>query len=119
MGTLITSGANTIAPTLVLGYEADREANNIIHAIPGRANPDVTLRPANLRTGTLELGFASESASKTAADLHATLGVFTLTDTDRSTVAMSYVVNGRIGRALEDQSRDAWIISVDFQEVTL
>ena len=118
MATTITHGASTITPILVLGYGADRAANNIVHAIPGRSNPDVTLRPANLRTGTLELGFTSELESKDAADLHATGGVFTLSDTDRASVGMSYVASGRISRALEDTTRGAWVISVDFQEVT-
>lgn len=121
MSTLITHGADTITPTQVLGYDTEREAGNIVHPILGRSNPDVTLRPARLRTGTLTLGFhgrTSEADSLTAEALHATGGVFAVVSTDRATVEMSYVVDGMIRRELDDESRDAWVLSVGFQEVT-
>lgn len=118
--TIITHGADTITPTQVLGYQSEREGRNIVHPILGRPSPDVTLRPAGLRTGTLSMGFAGPTAegdSRFAENLHSNGGVFTLMSAERLTVPMSYVVAGRIGRELEDESRDAWIVNVDFQEV--
>ncbi|TQJ31945.1 hypothetical protein [Microbacterium sp. SLBN-146] len=117
---LITHGASTITPTEILGYTSERESRNIIHAILGRSNPDVTLRPAALRTGTLIMGFHganSEADSASAEALHATGGVFTVLSPDRGTIEMSYVAAGRITRELEDETRDAWVLRVDFQEV--
>lgn len=120
----ITRGTTVITPTQVLRVDGMQMAGNKVHPIIGRADPDVTLRPAGTRTGTLELGFhglTSEADSKAAADAHALGGVFTLTTDDRVTLTMFYVVRdgGQIARTLEPESRDAWLVTVDFQEVTL
>jgi hypothetical protein len=123
MADIITAGEATIEPTLILGYTAQRTSGNLVHEILGKAGPDVTLRPARLRSGTLTLGFesaTSEADSKTAADLLATYdGVFSLISAERASVDMSWVVaeGGRISRDLDDLTRDAWVITVDFQEV--
>lgn len=120
MPTTITSGGSTITPTQVLGYKADRESKTNIHPILGSSNPDATLRPALLRTGRLELGFqgaTSESASKTAADLLSTAVTFNLVSSDRTSIPMTFVVKGSVSRELEGESRDAWMLSFDFQEV--
>ncbi|RPE75196.1 MULTISPECIES: hypothetical protein [unclassified Frondihabitans] len=112
--------ATAIAPDLVTGFESTRDSQTLFHSVIGRAYPDITLRPASLRRGTLTMLFASgdaESLSATAEDLHAAAGLFELTDPDRASVAMTYVVSGAVGRALEDETRDAWLLSVDFQEV--
>lgn len=122
MSTVITHASGTITPTVVLGYESEREARTIVHSILGRANPDVTLRPAGLRTGTLTLGFegaTAEADSLEAENVHAAVGSFAVVSTDRDTIEMPYVVSGRITRALDDQTRDAWTVAIDFQEVIL
>lgn len=121
MATVISSGAGVIEPQIVLNITSDQTSGNIVHPILGRANPDVTIRPAGLRTGSIEMGFAGDTAeadSEAARSLHATGGVFVVTSDDRSTLEMFYIVSGRIVRELEDGSRDAWIVRVDYQEVT-
>ena len=120
MPTTITSGGSTITPSQVLGYKADREAQSIIHPILGSPNPDVTLRPASLRSGRLELGFegaTSETASKTAADLLSTAVTFNLVSSDRTSIPMPFVVTGSVTRELEEESRAAWMVSFAFQEI--
>jgi hypothetical protein len=119
MTTIITSGADTLNPTMVLGYSSSRLAGNIIHPVLGREDPDVTMRPAGLRTGTLELLFTGETDGKEAEDLHSTTAVFTLTSTDRPSINMSYVAAGRIGRELDPDTRDVWVVRIEFQEVIL
>lgn len=117
----ITSGASTITPTIILDYSSDREAQSIVHPILGSSNPDITLRPASLRTGRLALGFqgsSSETDSKTAVDLLSTAATFNLVSPDRSTIPMLFVVQGRVSRDLEDVSRDAWLVTFDYQETT-
>lgn len=120
MTSTITTGAGTITPTLLLGYQAARQAQTIVHPILGRADPDVTLRPATLRTGTLGMGFSgvgSAAASKAAEDLLATAALFTLSDTDLPSIGMKFAVTGNITRELEDETRSAWLVSVDYTEV--
>jgi hypothetical protein len=121
MAEYITHGVDVIAPTVVLNISSARESGNIIHPIIGRAEPDVTLRPASLRTGVLELGFAGPDAEADSADAeqaHAGMGAFTLHNDVRPSLGFSYVVNGTVERALEDETRDAWIVRVGYQEVS-
>lgn len=121
MSNIITRGSDTIAPTVIDGFRSERESRNVVHPILGRDEPDVTLRPSNLRTGTLTLGFegpTSEARSKAAEDMLAASGVFTLASTERATAEMSFIIQGTPSRELEDETRDAWIVTLDFQEVS-
>lgn len=117
MATTITTGSSTITPTLVTGWEATQESRNIIHDIIGRSTPDVTLKPSALRSGNLELLFDTATAANTARLLHMENAVFTITSTELPQINMTYVVGGSISSALEDVTRNMWIISVDFQEI--
>ena len=70
---VITSGATVIAPTMILGYESSRPTRTLIHDVPGRSDPDATLRPAGLRKGRMTLGFAGPSAESDSASAGALL----------------------------------------------
>lgn len=116
--TTITLGATVITPQLVDGYTSERTTGNIIH--PAADNPaevDVTFRPASLRTGTLRMLFLTLGDALTAEVLHAGVGVFALADTDLPGLNMAYVPNGDIVTELDDETRQLWTVSVDFQEV--
>ena len=115
--TEITHDATTITPTQVLGYKTIRASRNLLHPIIGRPDVDVTLRPAALRSGTLSLGFADRAEAWAAVGIHALPGRFTLIDPAVPEVDMTYVVAGPIAPELEDQSRELWIVSIDYQEV--
>lgn len=117
MSTTITTGDTTITPTIITGWEASQDSRNVIHTIIGRPSPDVTLKPAALRSGTLEMVFETAADAEEARQLHTDAVVFTLTSTDQTTINMTYVVSGNIGSVLEDVTRNLWIITVDFQEI--
>ncbi|AOX46704.1 hypothetical protein [Microbacterium sp. BH-3-3-3] len=120
MATLITVGDATIAPQQVMSITSEQASGTIIHPILGRAYPDVTIRPAGLRTGTIEMGFYgpnSEAESATARALIAAGGIFTIASEERATLSMTCVASGRISLTLEDVTRDAWVLAVDYQEV--
>ena len=117
MSTTITHASSTITPDLIDGFNAARQSANIVHQILGLAEPDVTIRPALLRAGTLRLIFSDETASKDAEDLHATGGIFTLASTERASIDMDYVVSGTVRRYLSPETRNYWVLEVDFQEV--
>lgn len=106
----------TISPLLVLGYETDRESQNIIHDIIGGGIGVTLIRPRP-RSGTLELLFNAEGPSKNAMDLLSRETTFTLSDTDLDSVAMAFVPSGSIGLALDSATRKEWTVSVDYQEV--
>jgi hypothetical protein len=119
MANTITAGATIIAPTLIDGYEAERAGGTIVHPILGRTNPDVTLRPASLRTGTLKLLFADEAPALAAWNALSAGAVFRL-QSDERTVGMYFVVpeGERIAFRLNDEARTGWHLDVPFQEVT-
>ncbi|MFS0714100.1 hypothetical protein ABC195_09455 [Microbacterium sp. 2P01SA-2] len=123
MTTNITAGDLSITPTILTGLTEASEGGAIVHPILGRAgDPDWTLRGATPRTGRLELGFAgpdAESASEAAVSVLRTPAVFTLADTDRATYGMRFVVpaGGRVERIIEDETRAAFVVAVDYAEV--
>lgn len=119
MATTITSGTTTITPTLVLGWEANQDSRNIIHTIIGRSSPDVTLKPAALRSGTLEMLFETATAANNARLLHADAAVFTLTSSEQPLANMTYVVGNDISSVLEDTTRSLWQLNVSFQEIAV
>lgn len=114
-----SSQAETVTPLVMVGFSSTGKSKSITHDVIGRADPDVTMQPGGYRTGTLQFVFTSESDSYICERLHRFASApLTLTDTDLSTVAMTYVVpaGGNVGRALDD-TRTVWVVSVDFQEV--
>lgn len=115
--TITRAGGATLSPLAVSEYETTRAGGNIIHVILNRADPDVSFRVPQLRTGTLKLTFTDEDDAKDAEDEHAILGaVFTVVSVDRPTVDMDYVVGpGGVRRRLELAGQ--WSLYVDFQEV--
>lgn len=114
-----------LVPDVVDGFESVRETQSIVHRVLGRPYPDVTLRPATARTGTLKLVFGNEAAAAHAEAVHAAPGILKLqaafdydaNEVIRPTVEMLYVPAGRITRTLDPDTRDVWIVTVDFQEV--
>ncbi|NYF29232.1 MULTISPECIES: hypothetical protein [unclassified Microbacterium] len=116
--TTITHASGTIVPTVVDGYEASSEARSIVHTVMGRTDPDITLRPAGMRTGTLSLVFATRAAAWAAFAILRVPQVLTLTDPDVPEVGMSFVVaGGSISMGLDDETRSVWTVSVPFHEV--
>lgn len=120
MAATITQGVTTISPTLVLSYESTRTSTNRVRPLLG-GGIAVSLGEAGPRTGTLELFFLTEAAAEQAEQLHMLAGVFALADPDRPTIAMSYVVAdaGAISRTLDPETRERWIVTVDYQEIEL
>lgn len=119
MSTIITAeGISAFTePIMVTGYEATRQGRNTTTDLIG-GGILVALRAPRPRSGTLELLYDDEAAAFAAVELHATETTFTLTDTARDGVGMTYTA-GTSRISLEDQTRAVWLVSVEFQEVIL
>lgn len=118
--TVFSNGTATITPQLVDSYESTSEHGNVVHRVLGSDQVDVVLRPASLRTGTMSLVIGADEAAASAAEVALrTASVWTLTDDDRATVEMTFVVNGSVTRTLDDETRDVWLVGFGWQEVTL
>lgn len=114
MSTVITHAGGVITPLAVSEYAVEQEAGNIVHQILGRPHPDITFRPAALRTGTLSYTFATAAEAEAARVAHAAGGVFMMTSTV-NVVSMHYVLAGKLGTVLGKAGE--WTIAVDFHEV--
>lgn len=118
MGTTISNGVTTLTPLLILGYESTATSQNIVHPIIGAQEPDVTLRAAGMRTGTLSFLFADQTSAYAAEQMHVAGGMFQLRDDDLDTILMAYVTTDKIVRTLDAEGRRRWTLAVDFQEVS-
>lgn len=118
MASTISHSGGIITPAVVDGWRMSREARTRVHTILGRSEPDVTFRPAGLRKGVLRCVFATEADARAADAVFATPQVLVFGDSDRPTLAGSFVVaDGDIEVELDDVTRNAWIVTVPFQEV--
>lgn len=106
---------NTL-PLVVNGWQESANGRNIINPVIG-GGVDVTLQPASLRQGAFELVYELEDDAEAAFAMHQRPSTFTISDSDRASTAMTYIVDGQISRSLDDESREYWIVRVEYQEV--
>lgn len=114
--TTISDGITTLHPILWMDYKSTRDANTKVHPLMG-GGVSLSLAPASPRTITVALLFDDEDESKACEDMHAGTGVITITEDDRDTASMQYVVIGTIGRDLDPETADVWIVSAEVIEV--
>ena len=117
MTTTITDGHTTVTPTLVMGWQTSQDTRNIVHPIIGSSNPDVTIKPSNLRTGEMSLLFDTYVQADLCRALHANAAVFQLYTDDFPAANMNYVVFQEVKLTLEETGQRYWIVNIQFQEV--
>ena len=115
--TTISDGTTALVPILVTGWETNRDAQNVLHVIVGRADVDVTYRPAGLRNGTLEALCANLEDALALELLLSQPKRLTLTDADHPSVNMTFVAAGSIAVLLDDETRKQASVAFDFQQV--
>lgn len=116
----ITAGndAGSTSPVLILGYETNREGQNVIHDLIGGGIAVSLIRP-RLRSGNLELFYPSEASAWTALEMHGEETTFTLSDSVRPAIGMVYVLSGAARLTLDPETRDLWVVTIPYQEVEL
>lgn len=120
MTTTITrsTDSTSITPAFVLGpFQAFDEAGSLVHPILGRSADDVTLRPAKLGTGNLELYFLTADDAETARLFHRPAATFTVISDDGAFLPALYVPQRQIGRAQRSDLMDNWVLTVPYQEI--
>lgn len=117
--TTITDGTTTVTPLTVDGYGSTRNTQNLIHPILGSGTADVTLQPALARSGTLTLIAATLADAHALETIHSGTAVLTLADTEYPALDMNYVAFGSIDLELDDETRNAWTVTVGYQEVNV
>lgn len=114
MPAILTMGATSLAPTALSAYTSDQAGGSILHDILGRRDPDVTFRPAGLRSGSFVLDFPTEALSGSARVALSAAGGWTLTHSERTSINMRFVVRN-VSRPLEADGR--WMIQVQYEEI--
>lgn len=117
MSASFATGATTITPILVDGFNSDRDSRTLVHAIIGTSTPAVAVQDAGLRTGNATLLFPSLEDAQDAEDSFKLAAVWTYTDPDHAGISMSFVITGQLHTELESQSRDLGIVTFGYQEV--
>lgn len=117
MGATITHSAGTIIPASLSKWQADAEANTVVHEILNRPAPDITFRAVSLRRGSLTLTFATGAEAYAARGILVLPQVFTLAHDVVAQVNMPFVV---AGGAVSDVLGDAneWTLTIPFVEVS-
>jgi hypothetical protein len=111
------NGAGSTTPHFItLPYETGHQSRSVVHDLlgGGLAVSLVTPRP---RSGELQLLYVDEATANAGRLLHLQETTFTLTETSRATVNMTYVVDGEV-RVTLDTDGHAWVVSIGYQEVT-
>lgn len=113
---VITSDVGTFSPYLRMTASQTINSRNIIHELLA-GGVAVTFAGETTSTGTLEMLFTSEADSLEAYTQLNTGHIFELTDADKTSTSMFFVIAGAITRTYEVESADTWIITCDIQEV--
>ena len=112
-----TDGSGTSSPLTVLSpWSTTRRSRNRVHELSG-GDIAVSLVGPNPRTGTMDLLYEDEASAFAALELHARPTSFTLTESDRPHVSMTYVIDGEVSVRLDEGTLELFLVSVDYQEV--
>lgn len=112
-----TNGAGTTSPLTILSpWESRRISRNVVHNLTG-GDIAVSLVTPQPRSGTMDLLYPDEAAAFACEELHRQESAFTLTETDRPHLSMTYVVDGDVGIRLDPDTLTLFIVSISYQEV--
>jgi hypothetical protein len=97
-------------------YSTAWRSRNIVHDLIG-GGIAVSLIAPRPRGGTLDLLYPDEETAYAAVTLHLEETAFTLSETDRPHVSMTYVLDGEVTIRLDEDTLEMFVVSVGFQEV--
>lgn len=116
MSTTISYGSESFTPVTVDGWAQESESRTIVHELIS-GDIEVTHAPGGPRTFTMQLVFPVEADAAGCAELHRTAPYLDLVTDERVLPNGRYVVTGRVGVELDDETRDVWVVTVDATEV--
>lgn len=116
--TTITRDTDSVSfePALVLVWTDSAEVGTLVHPIPGRYFPDVTLREAYAPSGTMRLLFMTSAEAMAAFEILLAASTFSATS-DLDWMPAAFVPQGTITRAQQTDGKGRWVLEVGFQEI--
>lgn len=117
--TTITAQDNAavITPTIVHGYDTSARSGNIVHELIAPGVIAITLVGDLPASGTLRFIFDNDSAATNARAVLARPTAFTLEDSDRPSINMTFVRDGSLSATIHDEVRDVWEFECGFQVI--
>lgn len=117
MATTISDGMSSVTPVLVVDYAHRRAARTIVHDVIGSSTPDVTLRAAGTREGTLQAVLITQADVTTLDTLLASPTVLTVTSDDEPRLdGLRHVVAGDDPEVRLEGAR-TWVVTWTYREV--
>lgn len=120
MPTITPAGGTVFSFLAVLEYSVRRDTGTIVQdrVSSNQPSPDITLRTASLRSGSLLLLFSNASTAQAAFDTLAGGIVFTFTHEDRPQWTMTAVPGpGDLELTIQEDA-EFFVVRLPFQEIT-
>lgn len=115
----ISDGTTTFTPIVIVGWESERVAANVLHDIINRVDDDVTFRPAGLREGTLTALCPTLEDAMQLEVLLAQPKKMTFADPDHPVLNMTFVVpiGTAIRASLDSDTLVLGLVEFSFKQV--
>jgi len=111
------NGAGSTSPVSIIDYDAGNESRNIVHDLIGGGIAVALIAPRP-RAGDMQLLYTAEADAWAAQALHRQETTFSLTDSVRTGIGMTYVLApGGNARVTYDKRNEVWVVTVPYQEV--
>ncbi len=111
-------GAGATTPDLILPWTTAQTSANVFHDIQGASTPWVSLQGARARRGELRCFYQAEADAEAARALLSTLDTFTIDYPARTSIEMTFAVDGDVQVELDQETTDHWIVRFGYREVT-
>lgn len=104
-------------PTRITRYDAASDSGNVVHEMIAPGEIAVTIVGDLPPAGSVSFLYTTDAAADAARALLGRRTSFTLVDTDRASLGMTFVRDGRLSPVIHDELENLWIIEVGFQEI--
>ena len=108
-------GGTTVPHFIIVPYETGWESRSVVHDLIGGGIAVSVVAP-RLRAGDMDLLYLTEADAFACAALHGIRTSFTLVESDRPHLNMTYVVDGSGIRVRLEDNANTWIVTLSYQE---
>lgn len=114
--TALDVAGGTTSPTVLYGWAPRTESANIVHNLLTPGAIAIVLHGDMPRSGSLSLVYDNDTDAEAARLLLGRPCLFTLTDSERPVVDMTFARYGQMSPAIHDEVENVWVFDVGYQE---
>ncbi len=112
-----TISGDSTSPDLLLPWEKSHASANIFHDVQGSPTAWVSIQGARSGEGELRAFYISETDANAALTLLKSADVFTLDYPERTSIEMTFAVDGTVTMQLDEETSDHWLVTFGYREV--